>query len=146
MPRLSYLALGTNLGDRVAHLRDAIARLPAAEGAQVLRLSRVYETEPIGIKEQPQFLNMVVEVEIADALTPRDLLRLVKQIETDLGRQQRERWGPREIDIDVLMIGEERVQEPDFELPHPRMWERAFVVVPLADLVPEMMTPMANAW
>jgi len=141
MPRTAYLALGSNLGDRLAYLRDAVARLRAAEGVEVLRLSRVYETDPIGITAQPPFLNMVLEAGIPDSLPARDLLRLVKRIEADLGRQGRECWGPREIDIDVLLIGEERVNDPDFQLPHPRMWERAFVVVPLADLVPEMMAP-----
>ncbi len=141
MSRISYLALGTNLGDRIGHLREAISRLGEIGGVDVLRVSRVYETEPMGVAEQPMFLNMVVEVSIAEGMSPRELLRAVKQIEMELGRQERERWGPREIDIDVLLVGEGRVEEADFQVPHPRMWERAFVVVPLADLAPEMVTP-----
>ncbi len=141
MARVAYLALGTNLGDRVAHLREAIARLDAAEGVRVLRESRVYETEPVGVTDQPKFLNMVVEVELAEEVTPRDLLALAKRIEAEMGRKQGERWGPREIDIDILLVGEERISEPGLEIPHPQMWARAFVMVPLADLVPEMRTP-----
>jgi 2-amino-4-hydroxy-6-hydroxymethyldihydropteridine diphosphokinase len=122
-----------------------MARVDAVEGVRVMRPSRIYETEPVGVTEQPRFLNMVVEVEIAETMTARELLRTVKQIEADMGRQSRERWGPREIDIDVLLVGEERVSEPDLEIPHPRMWERGFVVVPLADLAPEMRTPSGES-
>jgi len=141
MARLAYLGLGTNLGDRVAHLREAIARLNAAIGVRVLRESRIYETEPVGITAQPKFLNMVVEVELGDEVTPRELLALAKRLEAEMGRKQTERWGPREIDIDILLLGEERITEPGLVIPHPQMWERAFVVVPLADLVPEMRSP-----
>jgi len=141
MARLAYLGLGTNLGDRVAHLREAIARLNAAIGVRVLRESRIYETEPVGITAQPKFLNMVVEVELGDEVTPRELLALAKRLEAEMGRKQTERWGPREIDIDILLLGEERITEPGLVIPHPQMWERAFVVVPLADLVPEMRAP-----
>jgi len=138
---LSYLALGSNVGDRLQYLRDAIARLRETPGVNLLRLSRVYETEPVGVTEQPRFLNMVAEVEIGEETSARDLLRIVKQIESEVGRIQRERWGPREIDIDVLLVGDEEVREEDLELPHPRMWERAFVMVPLAELAPEVRGP-----
>ncbi len=141
MSRRAFLALGSNLGDRRQHLRDAIARLRATAGVNLLRLSRVYETEPVGVTEQPQFLNMVAEIEIADGISGRGLLEIVKAIELELGRIERERWGPREIDIDVLLVGEEQVKEADFELPHPRMWERAFVMVPLAELAPDLRGP-----
>jgi 2-amino-4-hydroxy-6-hydroxymethyldihydropteridine diphosphokinase len=129
------------VGDREGNLREAIARLKAAPGVNFLRQSRVYQTEPIGITDQPEFLNMVVEVEVTESTSARDLLALAKQIETEVGRKQRERWGPREIDIDVLLFGDEHVVEGDFEVPHPRMWERAFVLAPLADLEPDMKTP-----
>ena len=141
MARMAYLALGTNLGDRMGYLREAIARLGAAKGVRVLRESRVYETEPVGVTDQPRFLNMAVEVELADEVTPRELLALAKRVEAEMGRKQGERWGPREIDIDILLVGEERISEPGLEIPHPQMWERAFVMVPLADLVPEMRMP-----
>lgn len=144
MHRRAYLGLGANIGDPAKQLRDAIKRLSAADGVNLLRQSRVYETEPIGVTDQPRFLNMVVEVEIADEMAARELLVLVKQIESDVGRTKRERWGPREIDIDVLLMGEERVKEGDFEIPHPRMWERAFVMAPLAELAPEVKGPMGE--
>ena len=141
MAKLAYLSLGTNLGNRVGQLREAMARLEAAAGVRVVRESGVYETEPVGVTDQPKFLNMVVEVELADEVTPHDLLALAKRIEVELGRQRRERWGPREIDVDILLFGEERISEPGLEIPHPQTWERGFVVVPLADLAPEMRTP-----
>jgi 2-amino-4-hydroxy-6-hydroxymethyldihydropteridine diphosphokinase len=136
-----FLGLGSNVGDREGNLREAIACLKAAPGVNFLRESRVYQTEPIGVTDQPEFLNMVVEVEVADTMGARDLLTLVKRIETDVGRKQRERWGPREIDIDVLLFGDEHIVEADVEVPHPRMWERAFVLAPLAELEPDMKTP-----
>ncbi len=141
MGRCAYLGLGSNVGDRERHLRETIARLSAADGVNLVGQSRVYETEPMGITDQPRFLNMVVEVEIAEEMGAGELLALAKQIEREVGRTKRERWGPREIDVDVLLIGEERVKEGDFEVPHPRMWERAFVMAPLAELAPEVRGP-----
>jgi 2-amino-4-hydroxy-6-hydroxymethyldihydropteridine diphosphokinase len=141
MPRRVFLGLGTNLGDREQNLRETIARLKAAEGVNFLRQSRVYQTEPMHIADQPEFLNMVVEIEVDAEMRPCDLLAIVKGIEKDIGRTQRERWGPREIDIDILLFGDERIAEEDFEVPHPRMWGRAFVLAPLADLAPELTSP-----
>lgn len=135
------MGLGSNVGDRERNVREAITRLKRAPGVSFLRQSRVYQTEPIGVTDQPEFLNTVVEVEVADPMGARDLLTLVKQIETEVGRKQRERWGPREIDIDVLLFGDEHIAEGGFEVPHPRMWERAFVMAPLAELEPDMQTP-----
>jgi len=145
MARVSYLALGSNLGDREGYLRAAIARLRAAPGVNFLRQSRVYETEPMGVTDQPPFLNMVVEVEVDDSVRPQHLLTLARAIEAEVGRRRRARWGPREIDIDILLVGDERVKENDFELPHPRMWERAFVLVPLAELAPDLTGPGGEA-
>jgi len=139
--RRVYLGLGANVGDREGNLRAAIERLKAAPGVNFLRQSRVYQTEPMYVDEQPEFLNMVVEVEVAEEVSAREVLRLVKGIEAEIGRKQRERWGPREIDIDVLLFGKEKIVEDDFEVPHPRMWERAFVLAPLAELAPEMKGP-----
>ncbi len=137
----AFLGLGANVGDREGNLRAALARLETAPGVNLRGCSRVYQTEPVGVTEQPEFLNMVVEVEISDGMTARDLLLLVKRIETEVGRRQRERWGPREIDIDILLFDNEQVMEDDFEVPHPRMWERAFVLAPLAELAPDLKTP-----
>jgi 2-amino-4-hydroxy-6-hydroxymethyldihydropteridine diphosphokinase len=141
MPRIAYLGLGANVGDREANLRAAIDALRAAEGVNFLRQSRVYQTEAMYVTDQPEFLNMVAEVEVPDEMPARALLDLVKGIEEEVGRARRERWGPREIDIDVLLFGDERIVEDDFEVPHPRMWERAFVMAPLAELLPELRAP-----
>ena len=141
MGRRAFLGLGSNVGNREGHLRDAISRLGAAAGMNFVGASRVYETEPIGVVEQAEFLNLVVEIEVEEGLSLRELLELVKRVEGEVGRRPRQRWGPREIDIDVLLVGEERAVEEGCEVPHPRMWERAFVMAPLAELAPEVMGP-----
>ena len=141
MARRSFLGLGSNVGDREGNLRAAVERLRAADGVNFLRQSRVYHTEAMYVTEQPEFLNMVVEIEVGNDMSARDLLELVKRIEQDVGRRRRERWGPREIDIDILLFGDECIVEGDFEVPHARMWERAFVMAPLAELTPELRSP-----
>ncbi len=141
MGRRAFLGLGSNVGDSREHLGQALERLRAADGVNFLRASRVYRTEPIGEVEQADFLNMVVEVEVSESMAAGELLAMVKRIEANVGRKRRERWGPREIDIDVLLVGDERVVDGDFEVPHPRMWERAFVMAPLAELAPGLAAP-----
>ncbi|MBN1458359.1 MAG: 2-amino-4-hydroxy-6-hydroxymethyldihydropteridine diphosphokinase [Armatimonadetes bacterium] len=136
-----YLGLGTNLGDREQNLHDALARLKDVQGVNFLRQSRVYQTEPMHLEDQPEFLNMAVELEVSEQISARALLAIVKGIEEEIGRKHRERWGPREIDIDILLFGDEQIREDDFEVPHPRMWERAFVLAPLADLAPDLAAP-----
>jgi 2-amino-4-hydroxy-6-hydroxymethyldihydropteridine diphosphokinase len=126
-----YLGLGSNVGDRLANLTRAVEEL-GERGARVRRSSRVYETDPVGGPEQPDFLNAVVEV--ATDLQPHELLEVCLAVETDLGRVRGEKWGPRTIDIDLLAYGDRSVGEPDLEVPHPRMHERAFVLVPLLEL------------
>ncbi len=128
----AFLALGSNLGDRLAHLRGAVAAMP-----DVVGVSRVYETAPVGGPEQGQYLNAVVELDTD--LTPRELLDLCHRLEDAAGRVRAERWGPRTLDVDVLLVGDVVVDEPDLQVPHPRLWERAFVLVPLADLAPELV-------
>ena len=127
----AFLGLGSNLGDRLAHLARAV-RLLAARGIPVVRSSRVYETEPVGGPEQPDYLNAVVEVNAEGSA--RELLDTCLEIERELGRVRDERWGPRVIDIDVLTFGDEEISEPGLEVPHPRMHERGFVLVPLLEL------------
>lgn len=127
-----YLGLGSNLGDRLANLGRAVELLAAEPGLRVLRSSRVYETEPVGGPPQPAYLNAVLEIETE--LDPRGLLEACRRVEDALGRVRAERFGPRTIDVDVLTFGKERVAEPDLEIPHPRMHERGFVLVPLAEL------------
>ena len=138
MTTRAHLALGSNLGERDANLRDAMAGL-AAEGITVVRCSSVYETEPVG-PPQPRYLNAVIEVETD--LDARGLLDRCLAVEAGLGRDRGAdvaRWGPRTIDIDVLTFDDRVIDEPGLVVPHPRMRERAFVMVPLAELTGERM-------
>ncbi len=132
-----YLALGTNLGDRAENLRQAIERL----GAQVklTARSKIYETEPWGVTDQPRFLNQVVMGEIR--LDAPGLLRFLKGIEQDLGRTPDIRYGPRVIDLDILFYDHDIIRTPDLIVPHPRLAERRFVLVPLAGLAPGFIHP-----
>jgi 2-amino-4-hydroxy-6-hydroxymethyldihydropteridine diphosphokinase len=136
--RRAYLGIGSNLGDRMEHLQQAVDDLAAAEDVDVAAVSPVYETAPVGGPAQPDYLNAVVAVDTDR--TPRALLELARAIEAHGERIRTVRWGPRTIDVDVLLVGDERVEEPDLVVPHPRMTERAFVVVPLADLDPGWRT------
>ncbi len=130
----AYLGLGSNLGDRDGLLQQAVDGLARFPDVRVVAVSPVYETDPVGGPEQPEYLNAVVASE-SDA-SPRRLLEVAHEVETAAHRVRAERWGPRTLDVDVLLVGDLRVDEPDLVVPHPRMWERAFVMVPLADLDP----------
>jgi 2-amino-4-hydroxy-6-hydroxymethyldihydropteridine diphosphokinase len=132
-----YLALGSNLGDRSANLRTALAALHPK--VKVQGLSPIYETPPWGVTDQPAFLNMVLRGETR--LTPKKLLSYVKSLETSLGRLPTIRYGPRLIDIDILFYDDLVLDTPELILPHPRLHERAFVLVPLADLAPALVHP-----
>jgi 2-amino-4-hydroxy-6-hydroxymethyldihydropteridine diphosphokinase len=134
----AFLALGSNLGDRLEHLGRAVGALNENEGVRVIRSSRVYETAPVG-PPQPDYLNAVIEVRTS--LAARDLLDVCLGVEHALGRVRAERWGPRVIDVDVLTYDDERIDEPGLIVPHPRMHERAFVLVPLLELTSEPMLP-----
>jgi 2-amino-4-hydroxy-6-hydroxymethyldihydropteridine diphosphokinase len=133
--RKGFLSLGSNLGDRRENLKKAIAAL--GERVKIIRASRIYETAPVGLTEQSDFLNLVMEIETD--LPARELLQAVKAIEQTLGRQAGPRWGPRVIDIDILLLGEENIVEEGLKIPHPHMTERAFVMVPLAELAPNLL-------
>lgn len=143
---IAYLGLGSNLGDRAGNLRRALELLRRAgesargrPGVQVTRISPVYETDPVGYLDQPPFLNLVAEVRTD--LAPLHLLQACLRAERDLGRVRTDRWGPRTIDIDILLYDEVTLQQPDLEIPHPRLWERAFVLIPLLDLHPDLKGP-----
>jgi 2-amino-4-hydroxy-6-hydroxymethyldihydropteridine diphosphokinase len=127
----AFLGLGSNLGDRLDNLQRAL-RFLEDRGARVLRSSRVYETDPVGGPPQPDYLNAVVEVETGG--TARDLLNMCLETERAMGRIREERWGPRVIDVDVLTFGTEEIDEPDLQVPHARMHERGFVLIPLLEL------------
>ena len=137
-PVILYLALGTNLGDRFANLQAAIAALPPA--IRLLDRSPVYETPPWGLTDQPDFLNMVLKCETP--LAPLALLAYIKHLETELGRLPAVRWGPRLIDLDILFYDGLTLATPELTIPHPRLHERAFVLVPLADLEPGLIHPV----
>ena len=129
----AFLGLGSNMGDRRQYLREALADLP-----DVVAVSPVYETDPVGgPPDQEKYLNLVVELETERSA--RDLLGIAHRLETAAGRVRGERWGPRPLDIDVLLVGDVTVSDPDLEVPHPRMWERAFVLIPLHDLAPDLV-------
>ena len=130
----AFLGLGSNVGDRERHLREAVAALP-----DVAAVSPVYETEPVGGPPQGPFLNAVAELDTERS--PRELLVLGAHLEERAGRRRAEACGPRPLDVDVLVVGDLEVDEPDLVVPHPRMWERRFVVAPLADLAPELVPP-----
>ncbi|WP_138496129.1 2-amino-4-hydroxy-6-hydroxymethyldihydropteridine diphosphokinase [Paenibacillus pinistramenti] len=130
----AYIALGANLGDREATLMEAIRTLDGHPRIAVTRCSNMYETEPVGYVEQPNFVNMAVSV--TTSLSPEELLDFMLQTEQLLGRERSIRWGPRTVDLDLLWMGGLSLDTPKLTLPHPRMMERAFVLVPLADIVP----------
>ena len=130
-----FLGLGSNLGDRSANLRAAVSHLRMA-GVHPTRSSSCYETEPVGPQDQGKYLNAVIEV--TTLLEPREMLELCKEIERQLGRQPGMRWGARPIDIDFLLWGDRVIDEPDLKVPHPEMANRAFVLVPLDEIAPEV--------
>ena len=130
----TFLGLGSNLGDSRARLRDAVDAL----GDDVVAVSPLYETEPVGGPPgQQHYLNIVVELETTQ--TPRELLDRCHTLETAAGRVRGERWGPRTLDVDILLVDDLEVHEPDLVVPHPRMHERRFVMAPLADIAPELV-------
>ncbi len=136
---IAYLGLGTNLGDRWANLREALRLLGSGPGLRLLRCSQVYETEPWGLIGQPRFLNCAAEVAVT--LEPEPLLVRCKEAEERLGRLPGPRWGPRLIDVDILLYGTQVVDMPHLEIPHPRLHLRAFALSPLCELAPSAVHP-----
>jgi 2-amino-4-hydroxy-6-hydroxymethyldihydropteridine diphosphokinase len=132
-----YLGLGSNLGDRQRNLEQAVAALDATPGIRVTRVSSFHVTPPFGVEDQPDFLNAVVEA--TTDLDPPTLLAAVKEIETNLGRTPSYRWGPRLIDIDILLYDRLHWESPELTIPHPGLLERPFVTEPLAELAPERL-------
>jgi 2-amino-4-hydroxy-6-hydroxymethyldihydropteridine diphosphokinase len=137
-----HLSLGSNLGDRAANLRAALDALDRLDGVAVWAVSHAYETEPVGKTDQPEFLNVAAEIETD--LEPLELLNAVKGIEADLGRVPAERWGPRTIDIDIVLWGPRIEATERLALPHPEFRKRAFVLTPLAELAPDAADPVTG--
>jgi 2-amino-4-hydroxy-6-hydroxymethyldihydropteridine diphosphokinase len=140
----AYLALGSNLGDRAQHLQTVVDSLRAEPDVTVVAVSSVYETDPVGGPDQDRYLNMVVALDTP--LTPRALLALAQRLETQARRVRTEHWGPRTLDVDVLLVGDEVIEEPDLVVPHPRMWERGFVLAPLHDVAPDLVEVPVVGW
>jgi 2-amino-4-hydroxy-6-hydroxymethyldihydropteridine diphosphokinase len=135
MVRTAYLSLGSNIGDRIANLREAIRHLGSV--GEVKRVSSFYETEPMEFTEQPWFVNVVVELETEQE--PEALLASLLAIERAMGRERRQKKGPRNIDIDLLLLGDIIVQQPGLTVPHPAMHARRFVLEPLAEIAPDVI-------
>jgi 2-amino-4-hydroxy-6-hydroxymethyldihydropteridine diphosphokinase len=136
----AYVGVGTNLGDRAAMIRAAIEQLRLEQGIEVVAVSSTRETDPVGLVEQPRFLNAAVALETE--LSARELLDRLLGIERRLGRTRAgPRFGPRTIDLDLLVYGDARIDEPGLEVPHPRLHERLFALEPLADLDPDLVVP-----
>lgn len=140
MPAIAYIGLGSNMGDKEANCRRALELLGAA--AHVRKVSSFYRTEPVGYRDQDEFINVVAEIETGRA--PRELLQLCGAIEDALGRSREVRWGPRTIDLDILLYGDHIVHEhsPDLTIPHPLLAERRFFLAPLAEIAPGAVHPL----
>lgn len=136
-----YLSLGSNLGDRRAQIENALSLLQK-EGVRIVKRSSLYETEPVGMVEQPWFLNCVVKAQTD--LSPRKVLEAIQRIEEQLGRERTIPGGPRTMDIDVLLYDAIVLREPQLEIPHPRMARRRFVLVPFAEIAPALVHPILH--
>lgn len=139
MMNKAYLGLGSNLGRRLENLRNALKQLTSAENIIIMAISSIYETRPVGGPEQGPYLNACVK--LATSLSPTKLLLTMQAVEDNLGRIRKERWGPRTIDLDLLIYENILINSPLLELPHPRMTERDFVLIPLAEIAPDLIIP-----
>jgi 2-amino-4-hydroxy-6-hydroxymethyldihydropteridine diphosphokinase len=139
-PVVAYIGLGANLGDPRQQLQEAMAKLAAAEEIELLRASSFYRTPPLGPPDQPWYVNAVIKVRTR--LTPEELLRVLHRVEQELGRVRREYWGPRVIDLDLLLYNGVILSGADLCLPHPEMHRRSFVLVPLAEIAPQAWHPV----
>lgn len=140
---IAYISIGSNIGDRLNHLTEAVRALHLHEGTTVAAVSSIYETEPVGFTDQADFLNMVVCVETS--LEAQGLLGFCQKIEQELGRIRDIRWGPRTVDLDILLYNNDNIETENLIVPHPRMRERAFVLIPLLEIAPLMASPMVDA-
>lgn len=132
-----FLGIGSNIGNRLENLRTAVSHLAAH--MKIIKTSHIYETEPVGFKEQPWFYNAVVEA--SASVTAHELFKICKKIEQDMQREETVRWGPRIIDVDILLFGTDIITEERLKIPHPEMTNRAFVMLPLCEIAPELELP-----
>ena len=136
---VAYIGFGSNIGDRLKHIQNAIHALSKTEGIVLEQISSIYKTAPVGYEKQGEFLNGVAAIQTS--LSPLPLLHTLKDIETAVGRQRRLRWGPREIDLDILIYGDLCAQTEELVIPHPEMHLRRFVLVPLVEIAPNLVHP-----
>lgn len=139
MEKNVYIGLGSNIGDKAGNIRRARESIAAMAGIQLIQSSSLYRTAPWGKTDQDYFINQVIE--IATELAPLELLHRLQKLEIKLGRQRREVWGPRIIDLDVLLYGREIITQEELQVPHPYMMQRLFVLVPLAEIAPDLQFP-----
>ena len=137
---LTYIGIGSNLGDALDNCRRAIQAISSDKSNHLLKCSPFYRTEPVGRTDQPWFVNGVVAVKTL--LSPRDLLAFILNIEKNMGRERGERWGPRVIDLDLLFYNKQILNEAGMQIPHPRLHERRFVLIPLQDIAPHLQHPV----
>lgn len=142
MENRAFIGLGSNMGDRYDYLMQAIKLLDSHPKIKIVNISSVYETDPVGYTDQNLFLNMVIEAETD--LSAEELLESCMKIETTLGRKREIRWGPRTLDLDILLFNNENIETENLVVPHPRMFERAFVIVPLLEICPSIPYPKKN--
>ncbi|WP_144526110.1 2-amino-4-hydroxy-6-hydroxymethyldihydropteridine diphosphokinase [Bacillus pumilus] len=143
MNNTAYIALGSNIGKKETYLKEAVKKLHEHPEVQVELISSIYETTPIGYENQDDFLNMAVK--ISTSLRPNELLALTQKIEQELGRTREVRWGPRTADLDILLYNRENIETEQLVVPHPRMYERLFVLVPMSEICPEIGEVQINA-
>ena len=137
---VAYIGFGSNIGDRLKHIQNALHALSKTEGITLQQISSIYKTDPVGYEAQAEFLNGVAAIQTT--LPPLSLLHTLKDIEIAVGRQHRIRWGPREIDLDLLIYGDVCLQTEELVVPHPKMHLRRFVLVPLAEIAPYLVHPV----
>lgn len=139
----AYLGLGSNIGDRYQHVTSAMTELDVIPEITVLQRSTLYHTKPVGPQDQPDFINVVVAIETS--LSPQALLVACQDLENQHGRQRIRHWGERTLDIDILLYGEEKVNQPDLVIPHPHMLQRDFVLTPLAEIAPDLVCSLQQS-
>lgn len=140
MEAVAYISLGSNIGNSFLHLKEAVQLIHEIEKTSIMQVSSVYETDPVGMEDQEAFLNMVVEVK--SDLNPQQLLAKCLEVENHLGRKRVIRWGPRTIDLDILLYNADHIKTESLIIPHPRMHERSFVLIPLLEINPSITHPI----
>ncbi|MHB1483612.1 MAG: 2-amino-4-hydroxy-6-hydroxymethyldihydropteridine diphosphokinase [Saccharofermentanales bacterium] len=139
----AYIGLGSNMGDRISQLANALSLLKMTAGVKVVKVSPFYETKPVGYADQPYFLNCAAEIQAT--LSPFELLQVCQSIEKKLKRVRKIRWGPRTVDLDILFYGDKVIDDEILKIPHPRIQERGFVLKPLMDIAPGLIHPVLKA-